>query len=180
MPDAYDLVSGASFAAVPVTAFPFAEDPFRCPHHNRFCELERAFGDAPDGVAGAQWHLTLTAEDFAACEYHRVDWRAIADASVAVLNTAGPRATKDGLVAACGKQGLPADETLWLYWLFAEPIDWRPGSSCVNNGQHRLCALRAAGAERVAADTSGYPPPKPTHSDSRAAALAVLDTHNAK
>ena len=173
MPDESDLLPGESFAAVPITAFPFAHGPFRCPHYERFCELARACDGASDSVIGARWHLTLTANDIAACEFHDADWRSIAAASVAVLKAAGPRATFDDLIAACEQQGLPKAELLWLYWLFADPIHWRPGSPCVTNGQHRLCALRAAGAEHVAADTSGHPPPTPTDHDARGAALAT-------
>ncbi|MGA9314513.1 MAG: hypothetical protein WBV77_07790 [Solirubrobacteraceae bacterium] len=162
--DVTDLLPGKSFSVVPVTAFPFAHNPFRCPHYERFCNLERACAEAPDGVVGKRWHLTLTGDDLAACEFHEADWCSIAEASVAALRNAGPRATKANLRAACSEQKLPRDDALWLYWLFADPIDWRPGEPNVTNGQHRLCALRAAGAQFVAADTRGYsPPPTPTY-----------------
>jgi hypothetical protein len=164
--DAAYLLPGESFAIVPVTAFPFAHRPFRCTHYERFCELERACADAPAGVVGKRWHMTLTDEDFAACEFHEADWRLIAEASVVALRSAGPRATKADLHATCSEQALPRDEALWLYWLFADPIDWRPGEPSVTNGQHRLCALRAAGAQFVAADIGGCPPPPtPTYDD---------------
>lgn len=142
------------FVAVPVAEFPFAHRPSRCPHHERFCEVARACGEVSEGVVGARWHLTLTAEDFAACEFHGADWLSIAAASVAVLKAAGPTATSDDLAEACEEQGLAKKELCWLYSLFEEPIHWYPGSPSVTDGQHRLCALRAAGAEFVAAETS--------------------------
>ncbi len=175
MVEVTDLLPGERFKAVPVAAFPFAHEPSSCTHHGRFCELARACPSAPDGVVGARWYLTLTDGDFAACGFHNADWQLIATASIAVLRAAGPRPTYDDLLAACDQQQLPEVEQLWLFSLFAEPIDWIPSDVDVTNGQHRLCALRAAGAELVAADTSGHPSPKARHDDARAAALATVN-----
>lgn len=153
-----DLSAVESFVAVPVDAFPFAHGPFKCPHYERFCELERSNPDAPEGVVGEQWFQTLTAADFAACEFHEADWRTIAATSVAILTDAEADVSKRDLSGACADYGLPGRDRNWLFLMFAEPILWRPGSPCVENGQHRLCALRAAGAESVVADTEGRRP----------------------
>jgi len=156
MPDEPELQPGERFAAMPVADFPFPHGPFRCPRHERYCELARASRDAPEGVVGAQWHHTLTAADFAACEFHHADWLSVATASVAVLEAAGPHATFDDLAEACDQPGLPQKELHWLSSLFEDPIHWYQGSPGVTNGQHRLCALRGAGAELVAADISDW------------------------
>jgi hypothetical protein len=174
MNDVSDLLPGERFRAVPVTAFPFAHEPSNCKHHERFCELTRACQNAPAGVIGARWYLTLASADFAACEFHNANWLSIARASVSALQAAGPRATWDDLLRTCDEQQLPEAEQNWLFTLFSEPLDWIPGETGVTNGQHRLCALRAAGAEFVAADTSGHPPPRSRHENARAAALAVI------
>jgi hypothetical protein len=128
VPESWDQIPREPFAVVPVAAFPFAHGLFRCDH--------RRSGD-----------LDM-------CSYHRPDWRLIADASVTAAELAGAGADVDALLAACDGMDLLDDERQWLYSLFAYPIVWRPGAEEVTNGQHRLCALRAAGAERVVADTS--------------------------
>lgn len=168
-----DLPPGERFAAVPVSAFPFPHDPFRCPHHHRFCQFAE-HSNEPEPVLGARWHLSLTSADLAACEFHAGDWHAVGAASIAVLDAAGPRATLDDLLSACEHQQLGDIERLWLFLLFEDPIAWIPSETEVTNGQHRLCALRAAGAKFVAADTLGHRPPEPQYDDARAAALAVI------
>jgi hypothetical protein len=141
VPTSRDDIPRAPFVAVPVNAFPYAHAPFRCDAH---LPSDPHRHQRP-GVIGDPTH----------CGYHRsVDWLKLADRSVAALEQAGSRASFDALVAACDWGELSGGESQWLYWLFADPITWRPGAERVTNGQHRLCGLRAAGARRVVADTS--------------------------
>jgi hypothetical protein len=150
-----ERLPGEHLQALPVAALPFPHGPFRCPHNQRFLELARTYDDLERTVVGAHWYLTLSPEDFARCPFHQCDWRKVADRSVAILDSLAPDATHDDLVAACSEQDLQEQELEGLLSLFTFPIDWTPGSPSVTNGQHRLCALRAAGAEKCVVDTNG-------------------------
>jgi hypothetical protein len=134
-----DAVIRESAAIVSVAVLPFAHAPFRC---------EAPFsGDDPrrtDGIIG----------DTRLCSYHQPNWRRIADASVAARKQTGPWPTSDALLSALSFDGLSTSDREWLYWLIADPIVWRPGADRVTNGQHRICALRAADVPRVIVDTS--------------------------
>jgi hypothetical protein len=150
-----ERLPGEHLRVLPVTALPFPHGPFRCPHNQRFLHLARTYDDLERTVVGAHWYLTLSSEDFAQCPFHQCDWRKVADTSVAILDSLATNATHDDLVAACSEQALLKQELEGLLSLFTFPIDWTPGSPTVTNGQHRLCALRAAGAEQCVVDTDG-------------------------
>jgi hypothetical protein len=76
----------------------------------------------------------LGTDDFAACPFHRGDWRLVARAAVTLARGGDPGA-------------LPEREGRWLASLVEDPIAWDEGSARLDNGQHRVCALRAAGVE---------------------------------
>jgi hypothetical protein len=161
------------FRVVSISALPFPHGVFRCPQAARFKEIAALYDHRGGTVVGAHWFLTLTDEDFAQCPYHDCDWRLVAETSVRVLEALPPQATHDDLLAARKAQTLPERETEGLYSLFSHPIDWTPDSSTLANGQHRSCALRAAGAETCAVDTSGYPTDE-SDASPRAVAGAIL------
>jgi hypothetical protein len=175
-----ERLPGEYMRAVPVSALPFAHGPFRCPHKERFDEIAGFYegADADDAddatVVGAHWFLTLAADDFERCEYHDRDWSQIAAASVAVLEAIGPQGSREDMRASCARQKLSADDGQALLSLFADPIIWTPGSSTLTNGQHRTCALRAAGAEFCVVDTGGHLPPWVYPATPNAAASALL------
>jgi hypothetical protein len=162
---------------VPVAALPFPHHPFRCPHRQRFLDLAKLYDDHEWVVAGAHWYLTLMSDDLAQCEFHRCDWRRVADASVAILESLSPTATRGDLMDACSAQRLQSPELEGLLSIFTEPIDWTPGSPTVTNGQHRLCALSAAGAERCVVDTNGEPLHTTPAASVEAAACAALASY---
>jgi hypothetical protein len=172
-----ERLPGEYLRAVPVTALPFPHGAFRCPHHQRFLGLARLYDDLDRTVAGAHWYLTLTSDDFAQCPFHQCDWRKVADISVAILESLTPTATHDDLMVACAAQALPKQEVEGLLSLFTFPIDWTPDSPTVTNGQHRLCALRAAGAERCVVDTNGQRPYGTPPASVEAAACAALASY---
>jgi hypothetical protein len=166
--------------AVPVSALPFAHGPFKCPHEGRFEEIEGFYEDADfheTTVVGAHWFLTLSTDDFKGCEYHEHDWSQIAAASVAVLEAIGSQGSRDEMQAACARQELTSAESRALLSLFTDPIIWTPGSPTLTNGQHRTCALRAAGAEFCVVDTSGYEAPSTYPATPNSAASAMLATY---
>lgn len=172
-----ERLPGQYMRAVPVAALPFTHGPFRCPHEKRFHKIADLYKgtDTEDmPVVGAHWFLTLSAEDFGGCEYHERDWARIASASVAVLEAIGPQGSREHIRAACAEQELSPADGRTLLRLFADPIIWHPGSLTLTNGQHRTCALRAAGAEFCAVDTSGYKAPSTYPATPNAAASALL------
>lgn len=149
--------AGHGFVVVSIETLPYVHGPFRCPHAGRFQQIEREHPELFSAEIGKRWYQELTHEQRVVCEYHQADWRSIADASVRVLDQAALGIGKGDLTATCAEQGLVGQDLVWLLSLFADPILWRPGAQCLENGQHRLCAARAAGAERVAVDTEGVP-----------------------
>jgi len=164
------------FRVVSVSALPFPHGVFRCPHASRFKEIADLYDDCSGTVVGAHWFLTLTDDDFVQCPYHECDWRLVAESSIQVLEGLPSQATHDDLVAACEAQTLPKREAKGLFSLFSDPIDWTPDSPTLTNGQHRSCALRAAGAAACAVDTTGYPVDE-SDASPRAVASAVLAAH---
>lgn len=104
-------------------------------------------------MVGAQWFLTLTDEDFQACQHHDADWLQIAAASVEIFQNLDADTTLDripDLVTARLSVTTDAEHCLTLFF---QPITWRPGQTSVSDGQHRTCALKAAGAPFCIADT---------------------------
>lgn len=148
IPDSYL----ANMQAVTVDELPWAHDPFKCDHAARFHEVRKGYPHDVeyDTLAGRRFFLGLHAEHFASCSYHARDWAAIADASIVLLGQLTPTSTfHDVLDVATGL--LPeGPDRVQLWGLFFHPIRWFPGSEQVSNGQHRTCALRAAGAARCA------------------------------
>jgi hypothetical protein len=172
-----ERLPGEYMRAVPVAALPFPHSPFRCPHEKRFDEIACFYSGDDPTVAGAHWFLTLASEDFKQCSYHERDWQKIADASLAVLDAIGPQGSRDDVRAACAEQNLSSEDFKALGDLFADPIIWTPGAPELTNGQHRTCALRAAGAEFCVVDTSGHAAPSSYAASPRAAASTALAVH---
>jgi len=143
-------------SVVAIGDLPFAHLPARCAHRARYDALLAALPDDPNAreAADAQFFVTLTPDDQAACPYHDGDWRAIADASVALLDGLAPDADIDDAIDLA--RTLIDDETarLWLVSLVADPIVFSPGAPSVTNGQHRACALRCSGAQWTVAELS--------------------------
>lgn len=145
-------VSGAEpvlleITMVPLASMPFAHSPFRCAHKARFTEVRGAAQESGDEtVAGRLFFEQLDPAAFEECPYHRGDWRRIAEAAGLIVDgLAGGAPLQDVLRSLRARLVLSEDDALWLWSLFDDPICWRPGEDEVVNGQHRLCALRAAG-----------------------------------
>jgi hypothetical protein len=81
----------------------------------------------------------------ASCKYHKPDWVRLVRIQREVLdqgdgNDVGPETHPEySQLSRKGQQGLLA--------LVADPIHWSDNDKSLTNGQHRLCALRAAGIE---------------------------------
>jgi hypothetical protein len=143
---------------VAVADLPWAHNPSRCAHVDRFEAIAALYPDegwTPPAV-GAHWFVRLTDEDFTVCEYHDVDWVAVAAASVEIFEDLDDEATHDDIIEQIAVHLGETPEAEWCLTLFSEPIVCRPGASSVTNGQHRTCALKAAGAPFCVVDTDGY------------------------
>lgn len=138
----------AEMEVVAVADLPWAHLPSKCANFSDFEAIRVLYDDSREGEVptGAHFFLALDSERFAACPYHRHDWHAIAAASVELFTRLGPQADDDDVRREASRllpEGPDRDE---LAFLFFDPIIWSPEASSVTNGQHRTCALKAAGA----------------------------------
>jgi hypothetical protein len=146
----------SEMGVVAVADLPWAHNPARCANRERFTDISRLYDDRDPrlpSAAGAHFFLTLGPEQFDDCRYHRFDWAAIAEASIALLDQLPEGADHDDVIALAQETELADDDRRELVWLFGDPIIWTPGAPSVTNGQHRTCALKAAGAARCVALT---------------------------
>jgi hypothetical protein len=138
----------AEMEAVAVADLPWAHLPSKCANLSDFEAIRALYDESREGEvpAGAHFFLALDSERFAACPYHRHDWRAIAAASVELLTRLDSQADHDDVLREASRllpEGPDRDE---LAFLFFDPIIWSPEAPSVTNGQHRTCALKAADA----------------------------------
>jgi len=145
-------------AVVAVADLPWAHNPFKCAHVERFETIEGLYVRErwPPPAAGAQWFLTLTEEDFKACDRHDADWLAIAAVSVEIYRGLEAEATMDTVRQRVTARFGDTSDAFHCVTLFRDPITWRPGQTRVGDGQHRTCALKAAGAPFCIAETGGH------------------------
>jgi hypothetical protein len=149
------------WSVVPIDELPYQHLPFKCDLRADWAaalaEEHPDPGHEPweDRVAfSARWFPQRTAAELARCSYHGLtDWRLAAElaceaVTAAIAAAAGspevvPRShilvDQVPAAAAVGVEAL----------LFSVPILWSPGSPTVDDGQHRICALRGAGAANV-------------------------------
>ncbi|MEY9894262.1 hypothetical protein ABIA31_007948 [Catenulispora sp. MAP5-51] len=95
-------------------------------------------------AASAEMYAVTSPSDRARCSYHKANWTAIGSAAEAILAD-GCHDPHQLLGRAKDYARLAAVDRPWLVSLFADPIVWSDDSTALTNGQHRLCALRAAG-----------------------------------
>jgi hypothetical protein len=141
------------FEAVPMEDIPVPHNPSRCEHAERFSQIERALANAsPDGGAdplevGHRFLDGLTQADRDACQFHRGNWRAVADESVRIIQRLG-QVDSEVYVDEADRSNLD-DKARWLlHLMFAMPINVAGGE--FTDGQHRSCALRFSGATHAA------------------------------
>lgn len=144
------------FEAVPVEELPPPHNPFNCTYRARFDRILSAL-DSPSvsdlarrQEAGRRFVATLTPSDILACPRHRGQWRAIADESAAIVQRLGQQ-HPETYVATASQSTLGTADRGRLASLFSVPIVVRDGSFI--DGQHRGCAARFSGADRVAIST---------------------------
>ncbi|MGE5281508.1 MAG: hypothetical protein ACM3N0_04145, partial [Chloroflexota bacterium] len=144
-------------------------------------KVEYEEGPGENGAAGAHFFLSLGEEELAGCEYHRRDWISIAAASVELLERLDPKCSYEEVLAAASELLPPGGDREELCFLFSDPINWSPGESRLTNGQHRTCALKAAGAPLCAVSTNRrWAIGKPEAGDPRRMAQSALASYWAR
>jgi hypothetical protein len=124
-----------------VASMPWPRNLFNCEWRDRAGAVEDLDLGASQ-VAMRSMVLGLTARELVACPYHRPDWRRAADAAVTLVEQTGQLVEEDLRRTARGMDG----ETAWaLYSFVGQPIIWNGGDE-LSNGQHRVCAMKLAGA----------------------------------
>ncbi|HUR03169.1 MAG TPA: hypothetical protein VM347_11555 [Nonomuraea sp.] len=157
---------------VPLSSLPWPHGLFKCAHAPADERLARGYprdknSDSASQAAHAELFTQLSAHDFAACPYHQANWPLIGE--IARRAVAGPeRDWRDALTPADTARLTPQDEH-WLDSFEIDPIAWDDGHDSITNGQHRLCALRAAGVLICPVDGRHvpYPSPMPAHEHAR-------------
>jgi hypothetical protein len=147
----------AALAVVAVAELPFPHNPFRCRHHARFELLAaaRSREARETGKVGREWAATLTEADFDACPRHVGDWLLIARTSVEALRVGQAAKSLNACLEHVIRVLGDTPEAEWCVALFADPITWSPGRASATDGQHRICALRAAGAPQTVVECAG-------------------------
>jgi hypothetical protein len=177
LPDEEEHDPLAELTVIAVADLPFAHGPFRCRWKERFETVRDAY--PPDSrerqAVGAQWFLTLTDDDLAACSYHAADWRRVAETATEILRGLAPEQTMDDVLTAIeGRLGESA-EAGWCRSLFVDPIVChRDTTHGVTDGQHRSCALRASGAGLCVVASEDWPGTDPVPADPRRRAAATV------
>jgi hypothetical protein len=138
------LESLTGLREVPLAALPWP--------HNQTCPLaEFVNADVLSRIGRQAAHATAFLSDegrrvMASCEYHQADWRLIVRIMHEAVGTPPDfEDIYDKLRGHSKYADLSDQETRFLHSLIEPPIRWGDGSEGLTNGQHRLCALRAAG-----------------------------------
>jgi hypothetical protein len=164
---------------VAVADLPWAHNPSRCAHYQLYTQLEEYYGTdfTSLAAAGAHFFLSLSTEQLSSCRYHDHDWKAIAAASVALLEQIPAGAEPEHVHALAAGLLTDANDRFELECMFLDPIIWVPGSVTITNGQHRTCALKAAGASLCVAaihDAGAY---RANPANARRSAQSTLATY---
>jgi len=129
---------------VAASQLPWPHGLFKCPYADRATHLAATYPKGHGTTAHAELFTQLRKDDFAACPYHQADdWGAIADAVLAFA--AAQRDSGDEPVDRSAYAAPLSDRDRgWFRSLINGRIRWDTGAQHLTDGQHRLCALRAA------------------------------------
>lgn len=96
-------------------------------------------------IDGGRIEATDAQRAMASCKYHKPDWVRL----VRILRETHDQANGNDLDPKTHPEygQLFRNEQQWLHALVVDPIEWSDHSKILGGGQHRLCALRAAGIE---------------------------------
>ncbi|MFJ9967118.1 hypothetical protein [Streptomyces avermitilis] len=133
---------------VAASQLPWPHGLFKCPYGERAKALAATYPKGHSKTAHAELFARLGDQDFAACPYHQADdWKAITAAVLAFARAEPDSDEQDRLYRA---RHLSERDRAWFRSLIGGGhIWWDTGQQHLTNGQHRLCALRAAGIEVI-------------------------------
>ncbi|WP_189277429.1 hypothetical protein, partial [Kitasatospora griseola] len=135
---------------VPLAALPWPHSQHKCAYtpQGKALALTYPGGRREDQVARAELFSRLTPAEFAACPRHEADdWPAIAEAALEFA-LADQDGDDDRTNQAYEMAHLTPRDRRWARSFTAgSGINWDDGDQAVADGQHRLCALRAAGVK---------------------------------
>jgi hypothetical protein len=144
------LPSPSLFIVVDPQQLPMPHNPSRCDFYDKTLWN----GPLPLAQRRTRW-LDVIEPRWMSCSYHAADWRSIAEAACWVLDLQ-LRASVQSWTVDLGAHlarfpggALAPPEADFADSLFSDPIAWLPGEDMVDDGQHRTCALRLAGARAV-------------------------------
>lgn len=149
------LESKHGFRSVPLAAMPWPHSQSDCP----LGELAEQYRDrVPDshGAHAAAFLSRPGRQIQTECPYHQADWPRLV------------RMLEESRAAAADDEPPPVGshpefdllcppEQEWLKALATDPIKYSDGDDALTNGQHRLCALRAAGLTRCSVEGDYLP-----------------------
>ncbi|WP_328373765.1 hypothetical protein OG800_50885 (plasmid) [Streptomyces sp. NBC_00445] len=133
---------------VAASQLPWPHGLFKCPFGERAKNLAATYPKGHSKTAHAELFTQLGEQDFAACPYHQADdWKAITDAVLSFARAEPDSDEQDRLYQAVH---LSDRDRAWFRSLIGGGhIWWDTGQTNLTNGQHRLCALRAADIEVI-------------------------------
>jgi hypothetical protein len=113
---------------VSVDDLPWPHKPFRCGHYLRVKWLLDAEEPGDDQAASycGEMLRRLSPEEVAACPFHSVDWRLVADVAVS-LHRAGLVPGTDAFAESATAAGAGEEELFAIRSFWSEPISWQRG-----------------------------------------------------
>jgi len=136
------------YRIIDVNTLPYPHLPSACQFYPEFTTIEKnQVGPRDEYAVGRRFVEALTSLDLTQCRYHPGDWRAIADVSVQLVEALGPDAAASEYCQASANCLTNKRDQRWLASIFQDPIVI--GGGGYTNGQHRGCALRFSGSNRM-------------------------------
>jgi hypothetical protein len=146
------LVSDACYELAEVAALPWPHRPFKCGLKDDFSQFAPGWkGWDREDVQQAFRRFIESREpsDFDRCEYHQVDWPRLAEDAISfLLNAGGEQPSGLDIDDALEAEGRGEDAYhVWSFFGYDAIAVW-PGGDVIENGQHRVCAMKQLGARR--------------------------------
>ncbi|MBB5891868.1 hypothetical protein ACFFS4_44405 [Kutzneria kofuensis] len=135
------LESRYGLRTVPLSALPWPHGQSNC-RMGRIADTYKAVVADEQTAHAAAFLSAEGRETMSSCSYHQPDWPRLVRILTEILDTANgqdpqPQRHPDYVL-------LSAEDKQWLQTLLIDPIEWDDRDQMLTNGQHRLCALRAA------------------------------------
>ncbi|RLU82519.1 hypothetical protein CTZ27_29765 [Streptomyces griseocarneus] len=143
------LEGNSGVRPVAAAALPWPHYLFKCAFADRAKALNDTYPDTPDAAQAAHADLfaQLRPDEFASCPYHQADdWPAIARAVLAHAE-AEQIGDEERARELSAMEDLSERDRHWAHRMLTDRIRWDEDLSRLTNGQHRVCAMRAAGVE---------------------------------